>query len=180
MTTKLIRNAALITIVASALTCCGIRTHFNKDEIAFVNAFAKEDTMVFVSTSGLRDTFLVGKPRFYYPEYMPIEVHGLWLPQQCEIFYKNRNYDIDSIKLLSAIKRRDRTSVVLSFMRGGCFFYYDELGSSLDSLTEFRKNEYQLTRPTNKKYFAAKLLVNKRIGIVGYTSISGEIWKRVK
>ncbi len=177
---KVVSRIAFVCVLSSSLMYCGIHTHFSKEEVDFLNAIGREDTMVFSSSTGSRDTFFLTKPKFYYPEYIPIEVHGKWLPQECIIYYTNRVHGIELREMLSASKYHDRTSISIAFLNGGGVFYFTELNRSIDGLTEFGSNSYQLSRPTVKGYHVAKLRITIKDGIVGYTTVDGEVWKRVK
>ncbi len=105
----------MIVFVLAFSEGCVQKTVFNEEELRWLNVYNAGDTLIFQSSNHDLDTSIIVKKSIYYPEYMPIEVHGRYLPQHGEVWYKNKNfkYHPDGGQLISMIKREPKKATVI-------------------------------------------------------------------
>ncbi len=162
---------------------CAVKTSFDKSELKWFDAYSEGDTIVFKSEKGELDTTYITKKEFSYPTYNPIEVHGKYLPQHGELFYKNNKLvnRPNGEALVSMIKKHPTDNTVLMLDYLDAFILV--LNLTKEPLKKFKQGEvYKLeleydprAKPTNIR----TLFWHERYGLVKYLTYENVIWRRI-
>ncbi|GHE75966.1 hypothetical protein GCM10011340_36020 [Roseivirga thermotolerans] len=169
-----------VILVALLLTSCGPKkTEFNGEELDFIDTYQVGDTLVFKSEHDEYNTMTIVHKQVYYPEYIPIEVHGKYLPQTADIRYSQPSRGFDSLKFMTMRKRNPKESSLYFGFNGGMelFFTNSEIGLGLDEILigdtfVFEMNEQKEGR-------VQTIYWHKDKGIAKYIMVDGTVWNRI-
>ena len=169
----------LVMILVVLLGACNPKkTIFNSDEASFLNTYDIGDTLIFRSNQNEFDTTVIIDKAIFYPEFIPIEVHGKYLPHTAEIKYR-RLPKQDTLRFISMTKNKpEETSLFLAYTGGmGFFLINSENDLGLDPILEGETYVFEMEE--EKEGRAQTIYWHKERGIVKYIMVDGTVWNRI-
>lgn len=183
-----------ISCISCALfTACINTTYFTADDLAWVEVYSENDTLVFQETASLeKDTTIITKKDIYHPGYQPIARGGL-IPHSADLWYWNKEYshmDNRDARLLEMYKDDDHIPAKpwinylgFSFNVGAASLEFNEvdlslLNKSFRKVYIFAKDKHRLHREEQNRN-PQILYWDKEYGIIKYEDYDGNAWERI-
>lgn len=181
MSNQTLLNFSALLIVAFIFGC-GIKTKLSKEELKWMNVYKEGDTLIFKSDKGEYDTTTIIKKETSYPEYNPVEVHGKYLPQWGEVWYKNKNleYHPEGYNLITLIKKHPRKETFLSFD----YLYASVIVLNLtnNDIEKYKQGKVYVFDTYHEKAEPKQpksIFWHEDYGIIKYVTHGGVVWERI-
>lgn len=163
------------------LFSCQIKTRLTKSELKWYNVYKENDTLIFKSENGDLDTSIIVRKELFFPDYNPLEEHGIYRPQWGIIWYKNKHltHHPNGNTLLTLEKRRPQyTALSIDYL------YSDILTRNIHG--EGGKNnkkgkvyEFDTYDKRADQWQPKKIFWDEKYGIVKYITHDNVVWIRV-
>jgi hypothetical protein len=167
---------------AILFSSCAVKTEFTADELRWLNVYNEGDTLIFRSEDGQFDTSYIIKKEIYYPEYMPVEVHGKYLPHSGTVWYKNKKltYHPNGQRLIQIVKKEPHkdTYVLIDYLYG-LHSIPDINDAKFKQLKESNVYEFDTFHPRGKPDQPKKIYWDENWGIVRYVTHDNMTWQRI-
>jgi hypothetical protein len=161
---------------------CGIKTRLSKTDLKWVNVYNEGDTLIFRSDKGDLDTSFIIKKEIYYPDYNPVEVHGKYLPQIAQVWYKNKNllYHPDGYKLVDIAKEhpRKKTSLTIDYLYSSVIIS-NLTNGNIEKYKHGKIYEFDTYHEKAKPDQPKKIFWHEDYGIIKYITHANEVWERI-
>lgn len=162
-------------------SCRPIKTRLTGAELDLVSMYQKGDTIVFRSSQGALDTSYIVEKEVFYPEYVPIEVHNKYLPQEAKVVYVNsklkQKNKKEELVYISKRQLKDSLRVILNYLNSGYIF----LNFNREELQRFEANEVLEISTYHSKADPEQprsIFFQKKFGIVRYITHDSVVWER--
>lgn len=170
-------------LFAFFMTSCGVKkTKLSSSEMRWVNVYSTGDSLIFRSEKGEFDTSYIIKREVYYPEYIPIEVHDKYLPQEGVILYKNKNleYHQNGMELLRISKKYPdkETRLFIDFLYSKVIIS-DITTGEIEKYRNGEVYEFDTYNPKSGPNEPKKIFWNLKYGIIKYTTHENVVWERI-
>jgi hypothetical protein len=170
-------------IIILLFTTCGVsKTKLSDSELKWVNVYDTGDTLIFRSDKGELDTSFIIRTAVYYPEYMPIEVHEKYLPQEGVIIYKNKNleYHSDSSELLRITKKHhDKDTRLFIDYLYAKVIVVDLTTAEAEKYKHGKVYEFDTFHPKAAPNQPKKIFWHEDHGIIKYITHANVLWERI-
>lgn len=169
------------------VSCCIIKTRFNKEEFKWLKVYNAGDTLIFQSEYGNLDTTWIVEKSIGYPECASPNIHDIYLPQYGKIYYFNTMFENTQSNpmMISMNKYSYATTLTISYLNSTLLFadIYSSGSLRCDKLIwEFREGDiyiFDASHPNAKQNEPKTLYWQEDHGIVKYITHDGVEWKRI-
>ncbi|KYP13624.1 hypothetical protein [Flavihumibacter sp. CACIAM 22H1] len=162
--------------------CEPIKTKLSDGELKWINIYRAGDSLIFKSQNGEFDTSFIVKSLVYYPEYIPIEVHNKYLPQEGVVLYKNKNlkYHSDSSQLVHIAKEypNKETRLFIQYLSSQVIIL-DLTNGTVEKMKKGKIYEFDTFDPKSKATDPKKIFWHEDYGVIKYITHEDVIWERV-
>jgi hypothetical protein len=170
-------------ISCTAFISCGVqKTKLSPADLKWINVYNAGDTLIFRSVNGDQDTTHIINKSVYYPQYIPGEVHGKYLPQHGILEYKNKGleYHEKGNDLVFIIKQDPgETRLFIDYLYATVII--TDLGPA--TLEKYRKGnlfEFDTYHPKAAPGQPKKIFWDEDRGIIRYITHADVVWERVR
>lgn len=163
-------------------SCQTVKTEFSESELRWLNVYNNGDTLIFRSENGRLDTSYIVEKKIYYPEHIPIEVHGKYLPHTGVVGYKNASLEYQPAggEMISMFKvyPNKQTRLFISYLNSTVII----LDLTADSIKKYKNDgiyEFNSYHPKGKMHEPKKIFWNEDHGVVKYITNDNIVWERI-
>jgi hypothetical protein len=176
-------NPIILSCLIFIMASCGVKkTRLSQSELKWANVYEAGDTLIFRSEKDEFDTSYIIRKNVHYPEYMPIEVHDNYLPQEGIIIYKNKNleYHQEGMELLKISKKspNKETRLFIDYLYSK-IIVTDLTTGEAEKYKNGEIYEFDTYHPKAKPNEPKIIFWHENYGIVKYITHADIIWERI-